>query len=330
MEMQEFVEAFNEKRLEKRLYWKLMREKFVSLLEIQSVLQKNSLCERIEISKDQIVLTFQGIRFLFDFGQTICRAEVVLMTNCNPEQEDFDFLGELLSDDDVVFDVGANVGVFSLSLLKMRPRLKKIYAFEPILPTFRRMEQNLDLNSALVQNKISAVNVGLSDKAGTFVFYLPGTDEAASLRPVTDPFYLQESVQGKWTGESGMEKMQCRVDTLDSFVTQHNIHEMRLLKIDTEGNEKGVLAGGTNAIKKWSPIVYSELLRKHAARFDYHPNDVIALMHDLGYRCFTFHEHVFEEMKEMTNETEETNFFFLHSEKHAAIIRHYGGGRRKD
>ena len=323
MTEKELCEAFAAGRIEKRLFWQLMREKNLPLVELRELLALLPEGTRVEVDAEEVVLTFEGIRFAFDFSQTFCRAESVLAMRGNPEQADFDFLGSLLGDDDVVFDIGANVGVVSLSLLHRQPRLGRIYAFEPLPPTFAHLRHNLALNGT--PEKIVPVNAGMGSELGSFDFYLPGADEAASLQPNLDAFYLQESVDGHYSGKQKMEKIACRVETLDHFVSERGIQRVDLMKIDVEGNEKFVLEGGADVLEKYRPLVYAELLRKHAKRFGYHPNEVLRMMEGLGYRCFTFTEGHLCPFAEMTEETEETNFFFLHEQRHADILQAHVG-----
>jgi hypothetical protein len=61
----------------------------------------------------------------------------------------------------------------------------------------------------------------------------------------------------------------------------------------------------------------TEMLRKWAAGFGYHPNDIIDLFAGLGYKCFDSTLKPFGRMDEATTET---NFFFLHPDTHAAHI----------
>lgn len=222
------------------------------------------------------------------------------------------FWGSLINEGDVVFDIGANVGVVSLQLLRDNPHIGKIYAFEPLPSTFAQLSHNLELNGR--SRKIVAFNLGLSNKRGSFDFYLPGTSEAASLQPNRDDYYIQESVDGILTGREKIEIIKCEVTTLDEFVREQGIDRVDILKIDTEGNEKAILQGGGMVLEKWHPIVYSELLRKHAARFGYHPNEVLAFLRRLGYQCFVLHGEELSPFAEMSDETVETNFFFLTDE----------------
>jgi hypothetical protein len=62
------------------------------------------------------------------------------------------------------------------------------------------------------------------------------------------------------------------------------------------------------------------MLRKLAKPFGYHPNDIIALMRGHGYACYRAEESRLEPFAAMDDETTETNFFFLHADKHRRLI----------
>lgn len=304
----ELRNAYKEGRIEKKLYWRMLRERFLPLIELQKSIQDSGDDCSVEINGRDIILTRAGVRLSFDFSQTFCRAEGILSLGGNPEQEDFDYITSFLNPGDVVLDIGANVGLVSISLLKSQPNVEKIYTFEPLPDTYEKMKQNLELNGN--PEKIHPVNVGMSDNAGTFDFYLPGENEAASMQPNMDEFYMQESVDGHYTGVKKMDKVECKVTTLDDYVAENNIDRVNFIKIDVEGNEKNVLLGGRAILKKYHPVVYCEMLRKHAARFGYHPNEIIEYMKSLDYKCYTLHDGRLIPFTEMTEDTVETNFFF--------------------
>lgn len=321
MKLAELAKAFEDGKIEKKLFWSIMREKFLAIEEYAEFLGGNDACESIEITKDGVILkNSYGIKIYFDFSQTICRAEIMYYMNGDGEDDGIKFVSKLLKEDDVFFDVGANVALFSLQIDALKKGLT-YYAFEPLPPTFAKLEKTLKLNNS---TNIKAFNLGMSDKKGSFDFYLPGTSEAASLQPVTDEFYLKESdASGKYVGGNKMEKVLCQVTTLDEFCTDHNISRMDFMKIDVEGNEKFALDGAVNTLKKLQPMIYCEMLRKHAARFGYHPNDIIAMMKSHGYGCFTINNDTIEKFEKMDENTIETNFLFLHLEKHNGIIERY-------
>ena len=63
------------------------------------------------------------------------------------------------------------------------------------------------------------------------------------------------------------------------------------------------------------------MLRKWSAKFGYHPNDIINFMKEIGYQCYTITDNYkLRKIEEVTEKTVETNYFFLHKEKHTEII----------
>jgi hypothetical protein len=54
------------------------------------------------------------------------------------------------------------------------------------------------------------------------------------------------------------------------------------------------------------------MLRKWSARYGYHPNNVIDYLGTFGYNCFVLRGGVLVPFPEMTDDTVETNFFFMH------------------
>ena len=313
MDMRTLCQAFTDGKLDKRIYWQIMREKFLPMLEYKNLLRKCKQDVEIEITKNDVLLNFNGIRIAFDYSQTFCRAEVILSMYGNPEQEDFDFMSRLLNSGDVILDIGGNVGLVSLLLLHDNPDIGEIYSFEPLPVTFEKMKKNLSLNGN--PEKIHPVNIGMSNKSGSFDFYLPGADEAASMQPNMDDYYMRESIDGIYTGRKKMEKIVCQVSTIDDFIAQRKIKKVNFIKIDVEGNGHNVLLGGADVLAKYKPIVYVEMLRKHAERFGYHPNDTIEYMNMLGYGCFALRHGKLVKFSYMDENTRETNFFFVHKDK---------------
>ena len=107
---------------------------------------------------------------------------------------------------------------------------------------------------------------------------------------------------------------------MDTFVQENAIKSLDFIKCDTEGAEKMVFLGAQQVLKKLKPMIYTEMLRKHAERFGYHPNEIIDYFKDYDYDCYREENGHLIQFTFMDDRTEETNFFFLHKEKHANII----------
>ena len=133
---------------------------------------------------------------------------------------------ELIGDNAVVVDGGANVGVFSIAVAEAHADAI-IYAFEPTPETFRILQDNINAYS-----NIRAFNCGLGDKQTT--------------ASVID---LGHGGGGNYIGEVG-EGIPVKIKTIDSL----NI-PMTFLKMDTEGYEANILRGATATIRKYKPII---------------------------------------------------------------------------
>ncbi len=316
MDMLDLKSNWKKGSIEKKVYWTLMRDHFTNVIpQMQKILSDNKDCESITITGTNAILQKRnGTKLLFDFSQTICRAEADLIMGEDPEKADMDYVIQYLQNHSCknVLDIGANVGIFSLELYYSNSNLT-YHVFEPLPGTYEKLKESAELNQADPE-RYKTYNLGMSDVAGEFDFYLPAASEAASLRPINDDFYLRDSNDmGIYTGRERMEKVSCKVETVDEFVQSHSISEIGFIKIDVEGNEMFVLKGAKETLKEQQPLVYCELLRKHAKRFGYHPNDVIQYMKELNYRCFTMRGGDLAGVSEINEDTEETNFFFCQS-----------------
>ncbi len=127
---------------------------------------------------------------------------------------------------DVVIDIGAHVGLFSIYLAKRWPALK-VFAFEPFPANFRNCAENLQINSV--------TNVVLSPNAIT--------NDSRLLSMATDPHNSGGASAVVKTFEANGIVTDLASMTLDEVFLVHEIGRCKLLKIDCEGMEYEILLG---------------------------------------------------------------------------------------
>jgi hypothetical protein len=155
---------------------------------------------------------------------------------------------------------------------------------------------------------IHAFNHGLGDTAGSVRFYVPSfTGSVAASQQVLFP-------------DDQNEEVECLIVPLDTFVHEQGIDRVDLIKCDVEGSELLVLRGGMASIERHKPVIMLEMLRKWSRRFGYHPNDIIALLGGSGYQCWSFRDGGFTEVPSVDDACTETNFFFLHADRHKPLL----------
>lgn len=205
--------------------------------------------------------------------------------------------------DFTVLDVGANVGWYSLNILKTYPWMR-VFSVEPGPATFDRLKNNFMLNHLSVEN---LVNLGFYKENGKIDFYYVGEASGAS------------SLVNLWEREDAQREC-VEMMRLDDWAAENRVDRIDFIKCDVEGSEFFVYQGGAEMIKKCRPIIFSEMLRKWSAKFSYHPNDIIAFLGGVGYECFVIKGEGLAKIDTVTEATVETNYFFLHKEKHDKLI----------
>ena len=136
----------------------------------------------------------------------------------------------------VLFDVGANVGVYTRVLLDTFDGAARIFSFEPSASAFRILESELGAVEAVHLRRL-----GLSDEDGSGVLHLPG--EASKLGSLYDT--------GRRLQRLGMSleiTEPVPLTTIDRFLAEERIDRVDLLKLDVEGHELKVLQGAREAL----------------------------------------------------------------------------------
>ncbi|MBS0620992.1 MAG: FkbM family methyltransferase [Verrucomicrobia bacterium] len=302
--IEELVFMYKDKQLEKYDYIDKMQTYNKTLFYLSERI-KNTDIEKIEILDDMLLFTTRQDNIKLAFNGLDRRCVPFDIINFSYyEKEDEKVLFNIIEDDAVIFDIGANIGWYSLLFSKRLPKAK-IFTFEPIENTYKYLITNLTLNAA---TNVIPFNFGLSDKEGSSSYYFfPEGSVLASEKNLINCPKAQE--------------VRCKVDKLDRFLIDHKLDRIDLIKCDVEGAELSVLSGGINTIKTFLPIIFIELFERWSIQFNYHPNDVIHLLNDIGYDCFLANEDKLEPCSAYKETKEERlNFFFLHRKKHRHII----------
>ena len=138
-------------------------------------------------------------------------------------------------------------------------------------------------------------------------------------------FYYSPTVTGASSSQNiteniNMTKLELEAETIDNFMITNSISKLDFIKCDVEGAEYFVFQGGLESIRKHIPIIFTEMLRKWAFKFNYHPNDIINLFKSVGYKCYYSCNGKLKAIEFILEDTIPTNFFFLHPHVHADLI----------
>lgn len=280
-------------------YWDLMRDKHLLLRDYHELLRDSDV-DSIKLTSNSLLIELRnGAKFNWEPEEVRGSANVLVNDGTNEEGYS-DMLFAAATGKSTIFDIGANVGYYCVQLPKLLGRFGQVHAFEPISSTYRQLINNIFLNG--VESQVTSNNIGLSDMRGEVEFFLP--DYSGSVAASMRNLHVDEN----------SSKNYAAVDTMDNYCRLNSISSVDLIKIDVEGAELLVLRGGLEIIKTTRPILFMELLRKWSKPFGYHPNDVLRLLYDIGYKCWVLEDSNLAPFKWMDDLTLQTNFIFVHED----------------
>lgn len=168
-----------------------------------------------------------------------------------------------------VFDVGANVGYYTLqAAARVGPR-GQVHAFEPVSITFQKLLANLRLNDF---RNVVANRCSVSDREGHADLYLadPSNLGASSIYPIA---------QGQ-----AVERVPSI--TLDTYVEQAGLPAVHVVKIDVEGSELAVLRGMTGVLRRSEVQLLVEVSERTLKSEGAAPADLVEYLRPFGFSPF--------------------------------------------
>lgn len=196
-----------------------------------------------------------------------------ILKNKTYEDRETRFVKSVARADWIVFDVGANVGYYSLLLAKLAPQ-GEVHAFEPHPLARKILEVNLLLNN-LENLKVNPV--ALAEKEGRSDFCLTKDTGFSSFREIGRVEFLK--------------KIQVPCLTLDQYVQSQGIKKIDFIKIDVEGAEGLVLNGAKKTLDELRPpLLMIELQPENLKVYGEEPTTISARLAAFGYRLFVLNK----------------------------------------
>ena len=203
-----------------------------------------------------------GIRLPVDLRDRIQR---YMWAGCF-EIENLRLLSRRLQPGAVFVDIGAHIGFFTVLAAELVGPCGQVHAVEPDPALFRQLQAN---TAGLPQVRLH--ELAISGRSGPVIFRR-GT--------------RGESGWGTLIDVPGRQCQEVRSRTLDQWVAENEeLARIDFIKIDAEGSEPAILAGGQATLSSWRPGLLLEdnepLLRHEGASAE----AIVGRLEGLGYRC---------------------------------------------
>jgi len=171
------------------------------------------------------------------------------------------FLESIIRPGMKVIDVGANIGITSVTIARNIGKDGKLYSFEPVPHYFRILQQNLSSNG--IEN-VEALPVALSDRIGETEFYLKGLSSGVVF-------------------EKEDKKTRVSTVTIDSFLQQHEVERIDLINMDCEGSELLVLRGAKETLRRSKVKIFCEVHHDFLKQLGQSIGDLVKYLQSLEF-----------------------------------------------
>jgi FkbM family methyltransferase len=179
-----------------------------------------------------------------------------------------DVVEPLLAKDDIVFDVGTNIGTIANWFAN---RTQHVHGFEPHPANLQMTNDQIALRNT---KNITLSQLALGSEPGTLQLHVKS-------------FHGHHSL-GDTSSSPTVEKIDVEVDTVDRYCATNEIERIDFLKIDVEGFEEDVLKGAASMLKNQNiGLVLFELRRTILDSIGKNGKDIFTPLMDRGYTVFT-------------------------------------------
>ncbi len=172
------------------------------------------------------------------------------------EKSKQDQIASCLKTGDTFFDIGANVGFYTLLASRRVGVSGTVVAFEPAGTNFSFLTQHVGMNSL---KNARLLNYAVSDEDG-HAFFESGPNRAMG----------HISPNGS---------VRVRTVRLDTAMEQEQLPPPNCIKIDVEGAEVSVLRGAANTLRRYRPLIF---LATHSPEVH---RESLAVLASFGYHC---------------------------------------------
>lgn len=172
---------------------------------------------------------------------------------------------------DIVLDIGANIGYYTLIFAKLVSEEGKVYAFEPDPNNFALLKKNVEING---YKNVVLVQKAVSNKTGNLRLYL-SKDNLADHRI--------------YNSHDERRFVEIEAVRLDDFFKNYN-GKIDFIKMDIEGSEGGAIQGMFELLEKNNVKIITEFWPSGLKRFGMDPGEYLKLLIKIGFKLYEVNE----------------------------------------
>lgn len=197
-----------------------------------------------------------------------------LSVNQNWENFETGIIEKNVKKGDIVLDIGANIGFYTLILAKLVGKKGKVYAFEADKNNFKILKKNVEING---YKNIILINKAIWNKKGSIKFYVNKKNTAGN-----------STYRGKNLEHDEIESIK-----LDDYFKKNK--KVNFIKMDIEGSEGRAIKGMSNLLKENKNIkiiteFYPKFLNQIGKEINYSAKNYLDFLKKIGFKLYDIQE----------------------------------------
>jgi FkbM family methyltransferase len=185
-------------------------------------------------------------------------------------------LQRLIHPGDVVYDIGANIGIYS-RFMAQQFGAGRVYAFEPVAGNYPRLVRNLEIGGCA--DRAEALQLAIGDEDGLVDFQ---SDDMSALTGALDAVNHGTASRNRVQYHLPPQVEKVRVARLDTVIPDRGLATPDVVKLDIEGAEAMALRGAPRLLEERKPRWVIELHSGPVAA------EVLEILWKYRYRCFGY------------------------------------------
>lgn len=188
------------------------------------------------------------------------------------EEFETDFIKNEIKRDDIVLDIGANIGYYTLIFAKLVGENGKVFAFEPDPTNFAILKKNVKING---YKNVVLINKAVSDKAGKLKLFL-SEDNMGDHRT--------------YDSKDDREFVEIESVKLDDYFDKTS-DKINFIKMDIQGAEYAAVKGMSGLVNNTKDLtIVTEFWPIGLKRFGVEPREYYKLLIKYGFKIYELNE----------------------------------------
>ncbi|MEQ8560268.1 MAG: FkbM family methyltransferase [Cytophagales bacterium] len=184
------------------------------------------------------------------------------------EKNSVDCFKRLIGKNEIVLDIGANIGFFTLMFSRLVGDQGVVVAFEPTNRYYSELIFNIELNEL---RNCTVEKIGLSSSSSEKTIFVG--DSSATIH------YTNDDIDSR-------PREIIKLKSLDQYLADSSLSKVDFIKVDIDGHEPEFLVGAMNSIQEYHPKMYLEISQDHYYKAGHNAIDFYDYLKDNGFYVY--------------------------------------------